>query len=167
VLGTKQPAEQGKLQLFWAGPAEARAVAQPVLDAISGSVTDVADHPGPASALKLAANAWLATLTAATAQSLALTKALGLDPQVFLDVLADSPMNSDYAQLKGKAMVAGSYEEASFALDNLRKDVGLIRAAMAGAGVDTGLINAVAELDDSASERGLGHADIAAVVAAF
>jgi 3-hydroxyisobutyrate dehydrogenase-like beta-hydroxyacid dehydrogenase len=61
----------------------------------------------------------------------------------------------------------GSYREASFALDNLRKDVGLIRHAMAGAGVDTGLINAVAQLDDDASARGLGDADIAAVIEAF
>lgn len=167
VLGTKEPAEQGKLQLFWAGPASARPVAQPVLDAIAGQVLDVADHPGPASALKLAANAYLASLTAATAQSVALSKALGLDPTLFLQALEGSPMGSPYTQLKGKAMVSASYQEPSFALDNLRKDIGLIREAMAARGVDTGLINAVAELDDQASARGLGHADIAAVIEAF
>jgi 3-hydroxyisobutyrate dehydrogenase len=167
VLGTKEPAEQGKLQVFWAGPTSARERCQPVLEAIAGQVVDVADHPGPASALKLAANAYLATLTAATAQSVAVCKALGLDPSLFLQALEGSPMGSPYALLKGRAMVAGAYHEASFALDNLRKDIGLIRAAMAAAGVDTGVINAVAQLDDDASARGLGHADIAAVIEAF
>ena len=167
VLGTKEPAQQGKLQLFWAGPSSAREVAQPVLDAIAGQVLDVADHPGPASALKLAANAYLATLTAATAQSVALCKALDLDPALFLQALDGNPIGSPYTQLKGKAMVAGAYQEASFALDNLRKDIGLIRQAMAANGVDTGVINAVAQLDDDASARGLGQSDIAAVVEAF
>jgi 3-hydroxyisobutyrate dehydrogenase len=167
VLGSKQPAQQGNLQLFWAGPAHAKEKAQPVLDAIAGTVLDLADHPGPASALKLAVNAYLATMTAATGQSVAMCRALGLDPALFLQALDGSPVGSPYTQLKGKAMVDGAYREASFSVDNLRKDIGLIREAMAAAGVDTGVINAVAQVDDDTSARGLGKADIAAVVEAF
>lgn len=167
VLGTKQPAQQGKLQVFWAGPAEAREVAQPVLDAISARVLDVADHPGPASALKLVVNAYIATMTAAIGQSVAFCKALDLDPALFLLALDGSPVGSPYTQLKGNAMIDGSYREPSFTIDNLRKDIGLVREAMAAQGVDTGLMNAVAQLDDDASARGLGHADMAAVIEAF
>ncbi|MDX6226890.1 MAG: 3-hydroxyisobutyrate dehydrogenase [Frankiales bacterium] len=167
VLGTKQPAAEGTLQVFWAGPSSARATAQPVLEAIASRVVEVADRPGPASALKLVCNAWLATLTAAAAQSVATARALGLDPQFFLDAIGAGPLNSPYAQTKAAEMISGNYEDAAFAVDNVRKDLGLIRDAMAAAGVDGSLINGVAQQFDDASARGQGRSDIAAVIAAY
>jgi 3-hydroxyisobutyrate dehydrogenase len=167
VLGTKQPAAEGHLQLFWAGPSSARVRAQPVLDAIASRVVEVGEVPGPASALKLVCNAWLATLTAGIAQSVALAKALDLDPHLFLEAIAAGPLNTPYGVLKGAEMVDGSYADPSFALDNVRKDIGLIRATMAGAGVEGSLINAVAVQFDDASERGHGGDDVAAVIEAY
>lgn len=167
VLGTRQPAEEGKLQLFWAGPPAARTTAQPVLDAIASRVVEVADHPGPASALKLVCNAWLATLTAAVAQSVAMARALRLDPQLFLDAIGAGPLTSPYGLAKGAEMISGSYDDAAFALDNVRKDVHLIRETMATVGVDLTLIDAVTQEYDEASARGYGEADIAAIISAY
>jgi 3-hydroxyisobutyrate dehydrogenase len=167
VLGTKQPAEEGQLQVFWAGPRAARRVAQPVLDAIASRVVDVSDQPGPASALKLVCNAWLATLTAAVAQSVAMARALNIDPQLFLDAIGAGPLTSPYALAKGAEMITGSYADAAFALDNVRKDVHLIHDTMAAAGVPLTLIDAVEREYDDASARGFGEADIAAIIAAY
>ena len=166
VLGTKQPAEEGSLQVLWAGPAAARERVAPVLDAMGATVV-VADHPGPASALKLVCNAWIASITAAAGQSVALARGLGLDPQLFLDTIAPGPSNAAYLQVKGAQMISGGWDDAAFAVDGVRKDLGLIRAAAAGAGIPTGLVDAVSSRFRTASERGHGGADMSAVVTAY
>lgn len=73
-----------------------------------------------------------------------------------------SASNSPYAQLKGKAMLAGEFAP-SFELDGARKDVGLI----AEAHIDHALIDGLRSLFDTASEQGHGADDMAAVFTAF
>jgi 3-hydroxyisobutyrate dehydrogenase len=167
VLGTKKPAEDGTLQIFWAGPPALRPRLDPVLEAIGSRTVDVAEVPGPASALKLACNAWIATLTAAAAQSIALARGLGVDPQLFLEAIAAGPQNSPYAQLKGAQMIRETFEPVSFAVDGVSKDLGLIRDALGSSGLDTGLAEAVAAQFSRASQRGHGGSDMAAVLTAF
>ena len=167
VLGTRKPAEDGDLVVLVSGSPTLRDSAQPVFDAIGSRTMWVGDDLGDASALKLAANAWVASITAATAQSVALARALGLDPQLFLDAIAGAPVDSRYAHVKGAAMIAGTYEPAAFAVDGVAKDVALIQGAAAAAGVDTRLLEALAELYGDASRAGFGAADMGAVYVAF
>ncbi len=68
------------------GPDEARRPCQPVLDAI-GAKTLWLGAAGAGSRLKLVANAWVLTVVEGVAESLTLARALGLDPQQFLDVV--------------------------------------------------------------------------------
>jgi 3-hydroxyisobutyrate dehydrogenase len=167
VLGTKKPAEDGDLVVLVSGSPALRTSAQPVFDAIGNRTMWVGDDLGDASSLKLAVNAWVASITAATAQSVALARALGLDPQLFLDAIAGTPVDSRYAHVKGAAMIADTYEPVAFALDGVAKDVALIQGAAASAGVDTRLLEAVAELYGDASRAGFGAADMGAVHVAF
>ncbi len=167
VLGTRKPAEDGELVVLVSGSPTLRELAQPVFDAIGSRTIWVGDDLGEASALKLAANAWVATITAATAQSLALARALGLDPQLFLDAIAGAPVDSRYAHVKGAAMIAGTYEPVAFAVAGVAKDVALIQGAAASVGVDTRLLQALADLYGDASRAGFGAADMGAVHVAF
>lgn len=167
VLGTKKPAEEGQLVVLASGLPALRAAVEPVFAAIGARTMWVGDDLGDASALKLAANAWVASITAATAQSLALARALGLDPQLFLDAIAGSPTDSAYAHVKGAAMIANTYGPVAFALDGVAKDVALIQGAAASVGVDTRLLEALAELYGTASRAGFGAADMGAVHVAF
>jgi 3-hydroxyisobutyrate dehydrogenase len=166
VLGTKKPAEDGTLVVLASGDPALRERVEPVLAAISSKVVWAGDAPGAASALKLACNAWVLTITAATAQSLALAAAQGVDPNLFLQAIAGGGTDSAYAQLKGPAMLAGRFSPA-FALDGALKDLGLIAAAAEGNGLPDGLVAAVREAYRSASEAGHGEEDIAAVYAAL
>ncbi|WP_314103250.1 NAD(P)-dependent oxidoreductase [uncultured Frigoribacterium sp.] len=168
MLGTKKPAETGKLVMLAAGAPDLLARVQPVLDAMGAKTITAGGSVGQGTALKLAANAWIASVTAAAAQSLALTRTLGLDPQLFLDAIEGGQADTPYAHLKGASMIAGEYP-AQFALDGLRKDVSLMReaATAADAGFDTSLLEALAGLYGTASDRGHGGDDIAAVHAAF
>lgn len=166
VLGTRKPAAEGKLVVLAAGRNDLRDRVQPVLDAIGSRTVWVSERVGDGSALKLACNAWVSAITAATGQSIALARALGLDPQLFLEAIRGGPTDSAYAHLKGGAMISGDFP-VQFALDGVVKDVGLIREAALATGVSPLLLDGVLASFRSASERGHGAEDMAAVVAAF
>jgi 3-hydroxyisobutyrate dehydrogenase len=166
VLGTRGPAEQGTLVVLAAGPTDVRDEVAPVFDAIGSRTVWVGERPGDATRLKLVVNAWVLMLTAGTAQSVALARGLGLDPQLFLDTIQGTPTDSPYAHFKGKAMIEGDYTPA-FGLSGALKDSGLIAAAMRAAGVDPAVMDAVQEELRVAAEAGYGGADMAALVEAF
>ncbi len=166
MLGTRQPAENGQLTLLVAGEPELLRRLRPVFDAISVKVVDAGPQLGRASALKLAANAWVQSLTALVAQSLALTAALGLDPQLFLDAINGGATDTPYAHVKGAAMMAGSYEP-SFAVDGVLKDLGLIRAAAQQVGVPDDVLREIEQKYAAAADAGHGGDDMAAVYVAF
>jgi 3-hydroxyisobutyrate dehydrogenase len=163
VLGTRQPAENGQLTVLAAGQTELKERLAPVLDAISAKVVWGGDRPGDGHRLKLVMNAWVLTLTAGTAQSVALAEAFGLDPKQFLDLIAGGPLDAGYAQLKGKAMLSDAFTPA-FALSGATKDAGLIREAAAEAGVATDLAAALETLFGAAGDQ---DDDMAAVVRAL
>jgi len=160
VLGTKKPAEDGALVVLASGPDRARPLVDPVFDAI-GSRTLWAGEAGAGSRLKLAANAWVATVLEGIADSLAFTRDLGLDPALFLEAIAGGAMDAPYVQLKGKAMLAGSYDPA-FRLAGALKDVDLILAAAAGAGTDLGPMLGIRDHLARAVDAGHGELDMAA-----
>ncbi|WP_156754911.1 NAD(P)-dependent oxidoreductase [Actinokineospora pegani] len=164
VLGTRAPAEQGKLTVL-AGGSPSDPVTT-VFDAIGARTVWVGPTPGDGHRLKLTTNAWVVSLTAATAQSVELATGLGIDPALFLDVIAGGPLDSGYAQAKGAAMVAGEYP-TSFGLDGAVKDSTLIAEALAGAGKDNRLMAAVNHLYATAAERGHAGDDMAAVNRGF
>ncbi len=153
VLGTRQPAEEGKLTVLAAGPTELRAAVAPVFDAIGAKTVWVGEEPGAAHRLKLVVNAWVLSVVAGTAQSIALAEGLGLDPQLFLDTIAGGAMDAPYVQLKGRAMIAGDYPPA-FAVDGALKDSGLIREALRATGTDDRLMTTLNALFADAAARG-------------
>ena len=166
VLGTKAPAENGKLVVLASGPSSLQEKVRPVFDAIGAKTQWIGEEPGDSSKLKLAVNAWIATVVNGTAQSIALTRALGLDPQQFLDAVSGQAVDAPYVQLKGKAMIDGDYAP-SFELDGVIKDVDLVLAAARDAGVDTTLTTALRDRLQAASGDGHGSEDMAAVVHAY
>jgi len=166
VLGTRQPAEEGKLTVLAAAPEPLRDPAAPVFGAIGSRVVWVSERPGDGTRLKLVANSWVATIVAATAQAVAFAQDLGLDPQVFLDMVKGGAVDSPYLHVKAQAMIAGEFP-TSFAVDGAVKDTGLIAAAMREAGTDATLMDAVGQQFRKAADAGHGEKDMAAVYHAF
>ncbi len=167
VLGTRKPAEDGVLVLLVSGPSAAREAAAPVFEAVGSRVVTVADEVGPASALKLACNSWVATINAATAQAMAMAEGQGVDPALFLEAIRGGPVDSAYAQMKGGLMRSRDWETPAFAVDGVRKDVALMIEAAESSGVQPALLRALLERYDDASARGHGAADMSAVRSAF
>ena len=166
MLGTRGPAETGRLVLLVAGDPALRERLEPVFAAISEKVVWAGETIGQGTALKLACNAWITTLTAAVGQSLALADGLGLDPNLFLEAIAGGPSDTPYAHVKGSAMLSAP-GETQFALDGARKDLVLIEEAIGRAGIHASLVAAVRDLYDRAAADGHGGEDISSVIAGF
>ena len=166
VLGTRQPAEEGKLLVLAAAPGPLRDPVTPLFDAVAARTVWVSERPGDGTRLKLVANSWTGTIVAATAQAIALAQSLGLDPKLFLDAVRGGAVDTPILHLKGQAMIAGEFPP-SFTVDGAVKDTGLIAAAMRESGTDATLMDAVACQFRKAADGGHGGEDMAAVYRAF
>lgn len=166
VLGTKAPAEQGKLVILASGDPALHDRVMPAFDAIGAKTIWVGDQPGLGSRLKLVCNAWISALAAAVGQSFALAESLGVDQQLMLDALDGASADSPFLQAKGKAILESSYAP-QFSVDGVRKDTGLIMDALAASGLSTVLVDGVRAAFDAASEAGHGDDDMAAVYFGF
>lgn len=166
VLGTKGPAEQGTLVALLSGDAALVEAARPAIEGYSARSVYAGPVPGAASVLKLACNAWVATMNAAVGQSVALAEGLGIDPALFLDAMRGGAADSAYLHMKAELIAKGDYPPA-FALDGALKDVELILAAARGAQVADDVLAGLAATYRRASEAGHGADDMAAVYTAF
>src|SRR5215210_1293535 len=101
VLGTRQPAEEGKLIVLASGRDPVLERCEPVFDAV-GARTVGLGEAGNGTRMKLVLNNWLLSLTVGLAETIALAERLGVDPSTFLEIIKDSPMGVPYAELKGR-----------------------------------------------------------------
>ncbi|GLY96611.1 NAD(P)-dependent oxidoreductase [Actinoplanes sp. NBRC 103695] len=166
VLGTKKPAEDGMLVILASGDPAMIERATPVFEAIGSRTLVAGTTVGTATRLKLVCNAWVALLMAGIGQSVQFSRALGIDPELFLAAIDGGPTGAPYAQLKGKAILAGDYT-TSFAVDGVVKDVGLMVEAAAETGFPPELLDTVLRLYTRTAEAGHGDSDMAAVAEAF
>ena len=165
VLGTKAPAEQGKLIVIASGPESARERCAPVFDAVGARTVVLGDEPGASTRMKLVLNTWLLALVEGLAESVALAEGLGVDPAAFLEIIDGGPLGPPYAKMKGTMMIERSYEP-SFSLGLAAKDARLALEAAADAGLDLPALRAIRAQLEAAVEQGHGEADMAAAVEA-
>ena len=165
VLGTKAPAEQGKLTVLASGDPAARERCAPVFDAVGARTVDLGDEPGASTRMKLVLNAWLVSLVEGLAESVALAEGLGVDPAGFLEIIDGGPLGPPYAKMKGTMMIERSYEP-SFSLALAAKDARLALEAAAASGLELPALEAIRAQLEKAVEQGHGDADMAAAVEA-
>jgi 3-hydroxyisobutyrate dehydrogenase len=159
VLGTKQPAEEGKLVVLASGPEEARERVQPIFDAV-GQRTLWVGEAGAGSRLKMAVNVWIVALVEGAAEALALAESTGLDPKLVIDAVSGGPLDVPYLQIKGGMMLERDFP-TSFKLSLAAKDARLAAKAAEDAGVDLPLVKATAARFAAGSDEH-GDEDLAA-----
>jgi 3-hydroxyisobutyrate dehydrogenase len=163
VLGTRQPAEAGELIVLAAGPPETKERCGELFDAVGKKTVWLGDEPGAATRMKVVLNTWIVGLVEALAESLALAERLGLEPAQMLEIIEGGPMDSVYAQTKGKMMVDRSFE-ASFPLRLAAKDARLALDAAEAEGLELPLLAGASAAMDTALEAGHGDDDLSATV---
>jgi 3-hydroxyisobutyrate dehydrogenase len=160
VLGSRQPAEEGALTVLASGPEDVRDRVDPLFDAVAARTWWLGEA-GSGQRLKLVANTWVLALVEGLAETLVLAEGLGVPPQSFLDVIAGGPLDSGYAQLKGKGMIERSFPPA-FPLRHAAKDLRLIEEAAGRHELEVPLIDAVAARFAQGVQAGHGDLDMSA-----
>jgi 3-hydroxyisobutyrate dehydrogenase len=159
VLGTRMPAEEGKLVVLASGPDEALDTLAPLFDAVAQRTVRVGPA-GTATRLKLAVNSWVLAVTQGTAETLALAEALGLDPALIFEAVDGGGLDLPYFRMKGKLMLDDDFPP-SFALAMAAKDARLVAESAERAGVDAPVARAIAERFAAGVAAGYGDEDMA------
>lgn len=123
-------------------------------------------HTGPSGTgarMKLVTNLVLGLNRAALAEGLALAGGLGLDPDLTLAILRRGPAYSRAMDTKGGKMIRGDFAPEARLSQHL-KDVRLIVAAGAEAGLPLPLSRAHREILEAAEAAGLGGLDNSAII---
>jgi 3-hydroxyisobutyrate dehydrogenase len=153
VVGTKQPAEQGRLTVLASGPEKARERCEPIFVAISQKAAWLGEA-GTGTRMKLVINSWLLSLVEGLAETVAFAEGIDIDPAQFLETIAGGPIDNAYAQMKGRMMIERSFEPA-FKLELAAKDARLVLEAAQRHDLDLPMLDAIrSQLEEAAEKHG-------------
>ena len=153
VVGTKKPAEEGKLTVLASGPDDALDRCEPIFEAV-GQKTFRLGEAGTGTRMKLVVNSWLLSLVEGLGETIAFAEGIGIDPAEFLETISGGPIDNPYAQMKGRMMVERSFEP-SFKLALAAKDADLVMEAIERHDLELPMLEAIeGRLHEAAREHG-------------
>lgn len=131
---------------------------EPVLAPMTGKLVNFGEETGKAAAMKLVGNSFLICLTAGLTDMLSVGKALGVNGDDILTLLADwNPGLGVTSRLK--RILSAPYDDPSWELNMARKDAGIFIDSAAKAGTNLHVIPVVASVMDEWIEKGYGNKD--------
>jgi 3-hydroxyisobutyrate dehydrogenase-like beta-hydroxyacid dehydrogenase len=162
VSGSKKPAEAADLVLLAGAASEPLAYVTPILKRFGKTIVH-AGEIGMGTALKLAANLIVAQMTTALAESVAFSRATGLEPaKIFELIAASSSIRCGYFAVKKDPLLKNEFPPA-FSLENMAKDVRFIDEESKARGMTLPVTRAVREMLEKAVAENLGQEDVSAV----
>jgi 3-hydroxyisobutyrate dehydrogenase-like beta-hydroxyacid dehydrogenase len=157
VSGSVPQVQAGTLTIMVGGDEDAYARVEPLLLEL-GTPTHIGEN-GQGLVLKLAINISLAAQTLAFSEGLLLAEHAGVDPELALQVMSESPIGSP--MLKARApMFLDPPDTAWFDVDLMQKDIKLALASGRDLDVPLPSTSVVAELLTAAKGHGYEHRDI-------
>ncbi|PUD80923.1 NAD(P)-dependent oxidoreductase [Helicobacter pylori] len=160
VSGSVGAAKAGALLILAAGEKEVITQLKPVFTHL-GSQIFYLGKIGQGTGAKLSINSLLAQMGVAYSEALLLAKHLGVDAELFLQIIGQSGMNSPLFQAKKGMWLQDSYPVA-FSLKLMLKDIRLANNE-AGEAIQLPFLSEAEELYSQAEKSGLGTLDMAAV----
>ena len=147
---------------YLSGPAPAKALALPVLRAMTRAVHDVGGF-GNGSAVKFIANLLVAIHNVAAAEALVLAERAGLDLAAVLTAVADGAGSSDMFEVRGPAMAAAEYSGPGVTTTVFAKDLEIITGFAKDTGTPTPLFALASSFYAAALAQGHAGDDTACV----
>jgi 3-hydroxyisobutyrate dehydrogenase len=162
VLG--RPGSVGQWALPVGGKEEDLERARPVLEALAGKIFRIGDS-GMGHQLKLLNQLMFGAINAMTAEMMALASFLGLEPKLLYETITASQAGtvSNLFKELGARIAEDRYDNPTFTVDLLVKDVRLASRMAAGHGAPLLLTRTVEFMNEMAQARGLGSRDTAAM----
>ena len=163
VFGRPEAAAAQKLWICQSGPAEAKARAKPLLEAMGQAIHDFGEEPGAANVVKLSGNFLILSAVEAMAEALTLAEKSGIDRRALAGFLGQTIFNCPIYQNYGRILAAQTYEPAGFKLELGMKDVRLVRDAAESATVPMPLADLLHARLLTSLAKGRGQLDWTAI----
>jgi 3-hydroxyisobutyrate dehydrogenase len=162
VSGGQAGAENGKLTVMCGGEPAPFERAKPVMDSYARAVTLL----GPAGAgqlTKMVNQVCIAGLLQALSEGIAFAEKAGLDADLVLDVISKGAAQSWQMENRGKTMHARKFD-FGFAVDWMRKDLGIAMAESKRNGAKLPVTETVAKYYDEVSKSGGQRFDTSSLI---
>lgn len=161
VSGSRVPAEQGRLVAMLGGACERDlAQAEAILESLTAKRVRVGKPP-MAMRMKLAVNALTVPLVIALSEAWGIAEALGLDMRLFVEVLNDGSMASDFSRGKLAKLLEQDWA-AQASITDVLMNAHLIVTAARDAGSSASLVTVCESLLQRAQQSGHGAFDVVA-----
>jgi 3-hydroxyisobutyrate dehydrogenase len=165
VLGSIPEATAGQLQVMVGGSTEQFEQWQPLFQQLGTPIFIGA--VGSASALKLALNQLISSLTTSFALSLGFVQQQGVDVETFMQILRRSALYAPTFDKKLQRMVERNFDHPNFPTKHLLKDTNLFLMEAIASGLQVDSAAGVAKILELACQSGLADADYSALFAAI
>ncbi len=165
ISGSSQQTRRGEVTVLVGGRPETYQACRDLFDRLAARAI-YAGPWGSGAKLKLLTNLVLGLNRVAMAEGLSFAKAIGVGAEEALAALINTMAYSRIMETKGRKMVDGDFRTQGKLSQHL-KDVRLILADGASAGIDLPLTEAHRRLLETAEDAGYGEADNSAVIKAF
>src|SRR5205823_3765476 len=116
VFGRPEAAAAKKLWICTSGPAEAKARARPVFDAIGQGVFDFGEDPGAANVVKLMGNFIINSAVEAMAEASAVVERNGIPRAGFLGMMTQTLFSCPVYQNYAKRITDADFDRVGFSL---------------------------------------------------
>lgn len=163
VLGRPDRAAAGELGIMPAGPADAVARLQPLLEVMGRRIFPAGDQPEAAAAIKIAHNFILGCAIEVMGEGMSLVRKYGVEPLVLHQVLTEGIFGSPAYQIYGDIIVNEAYDNVGFTTLIGLKDANLALAAAEAVQVPLPSVNVWRDRLLGAIAHGDGERDWAVV----
>jgi 3-hydroxyisobutyrate dehydrogenase-like beta-hydroxyacid dehydrogenase len=163
VFGRPDAAQAARLIVVAAGPPDAVERCRPALEAVGRKLFVIGTEAPAAVIVKLAGNFLIASMLETLGESIALLRKSGVDPAMFLEILAGSLFQSPVYENYGKLIAEQRYEPVGFKLRLGLKDLRLMLAAAEEAAAPLPIASLIRDNLISGIAQGLGDLDWSAL----
>ena len=165
VMGGPNVAINGNLVMMAAGKKDSFDICKKLFDAIANKVFYLGEN-GSAHAVKLAMNIQITMLALALSEGITLVRGAKIDPKIFLEILNSTYFKTGMSENKALKMIQDEFE-ATFTLENLKKDIKTISETSKSFGLELPMIKKAEEIYENAVKEGFGNLDYTGILAYF
>lgn len=163
VMGGPNLAITGDLVMMAAGNKETFSKCKDLFNTIANKIFFLGEN-GSAHAVKLAMNLQITMLALALSEGITLSRAVKVDPKIFLEILNSTYFRTGMSENKALKMIQDKFD-ATFTLENLKKDINIISETSKSLGLDLPMLKKAEEVYEKAVNEGYGNLDYTGILA--
>ncbi|MFB5603539.1 MAG: NAD(P)-dependent oxidoreductase [Candidatus Nitrosomaritimum aestuariumsis] len=163
VMGGPNVAITGDLVMMASGNKGTFDDCKKLFETIANKVFYLGEN-GTAHTVKLAMNLQITMLALALSEGITLSRGANIDPKIFLEILNSTYFKTGMSENKAFKMIQDKFD-ATFTLDNLKKDINTISETSKSFGVNLPMAEKAKEIYGNAVKEGFGNLDYTGILA--